>query len=97
MYSLYSVTCYMFQCYIGHVYNFLLMAQPSNTVISGRQRGKVRNLRPSWAIQSGFKAILHNLIGLCLKVEMKEVCNTVLSCLCHMWDPLGIKLAHKNT
>lgn len=87
----------MFQCYIGHVYNFSLMAQSCNPVDSGRQRGKVRNLRPSWAIQNKFKAILHNLVEFCLKMKMKEVCSTVVSCLCHMWDPLGTKLAHKNT
>lgn len=73
------------------------MAQPCNPVNTGRQGGKVKNLRPSWAIQSGFKAILHNLVGFFLKMKMKEACSTVVSCLCHMWDPLGTKLAHKST
>lgn len=87
----------MFQCYIGHVYNFPLMAQVCNPVYSGRQGGKVGNFRSNWAIKSGFKAILHNLIGFCLNMKMKEACSIVVSCLCHMWDPLGTKLAHKST
>lgn len=66
--------------YINTVYHYIIVCICFDAMYSiyTAQRDKIQNLRPN---SSEFKVIVHNLVGFCHKITMKEECYTVVRCL----------------